>query len=152
MRSEVMSFKVCGSGANKRHLSPQKQGQDLFPTFSRLNHFLLNESKECIEIYLDATLSGDCWKAAYPTSLTILSLISSQLEVARRNFPTVAQYGQYEMLLVFFTIYTKEVPSYPEPIFSKKVMSHFWLLCSMKAAFFGLLAKDSCFFQNIQIF
>lgn len=79
-----MTFEVCGSEANKRHLSPQKQGQKLVPKFYRrqflmknsnkqgrndllwkgglwtLSHFLLNESKECKEIYLDATLSGDC--------------------------------------------------------------------------------------------
>lgn len=32
-----MSFGECGSGANKRHLSPQKQGQKLLPKFYKGN-------------------------------------------------------------------------------------------------------------------
>lgn len=67
-----MSFEVFGSGANKRHLPPQKQGPKLYRRqisdencnkqvrhdlswkegLWTLNHFLLNESNECKKIYV----------------------------------------------------------------------------------------------------
>lgn len=41
-----MTFDLCGSGANKRHLSSQKQGQKLLPKFYTRHIFDENSNKQ----------------------------------------------------------------------------------------------------------